>query len=113
MYKVVQQVRDKAEVIEASIDSEWLSIKYRKTLCGCDPLARIYDDQDECVVDYLFYEHKGYGQTVECPDPRDYVDSSDYPFLGELEHICPPHVKCMDERSGQIDEHEEDYVLVS
>ena len=112
MYKLVQQVRNTVSVIEPAIGLTGLSVQYRKTLCGCDPLARVYDSEDRCIVDYLFYEQQSDGSFIECPDPRMYLDSFDSPFVGKIEHVCPAHRQCLRERSGQIDEYEEEYTLL-
>lgn len=109
LFKLVQQVRSTTSVIEEGIELDELSLRYRTTLCGCDPLARLYDDDERCIVDYLFYELRSDGSIVECPDPREYVDSFDSP---SLEHECPAHRQCLVERSGKIDEYEEEYLLL-
>jgi len=111
-FKVVQIVRDTSCIIEEAIELHELSVQYRTTLCGCDPLARVFDTNDECIVDYLFYEKQSDGTFVECPDPRLYVDSFDYPSLTPIEHLCPAHRQCLVERSGHIDEYEEEYSLL-
>jgi len=109
LFKIVQHVRNTASVIEEGIELDELSARYRSTLCGCDPLARVYDDDDRCIVDYLFYELQSDGSFVECPDPRIYVDGFDSP---SLDHVCPAHRQCLVERSGQIDEYEEEFLLL-
>jgi len=108
LYKVVQIVRNTFFVIEECIELERLSEHYRTTLCGCDPLGRI-DGDDECIVEYLFYEVHDDGSLEECPDPRNYVDSVDYP---SVVHACAAHQQHLIERSGQIDEYEEESILI-
>jgi len=111
-FKIVQRVRNTPYVIEEDIELNELSLQYRTTLCGCDPLAIVYDIDDECIVDYLFYERQSDGSFLECPDPRLYLDNFDNPFITPIEHLCPAHRRCLIERSGQIDEYEEGYTLL-
>lgn len=112
-YRVVRNRRGKTTVLEESISAEDMSIKYRKSLCGCDPLENKYDKNDRAIREFTFYENRGFGRYTECGDPRIYMDGDDLPFIGEIQHVCPTHVECMRERSGYIDEYEEDYLLVS
>jgi len=110
LYEVVQLIHNTRSVIAEGLDLEELSHRYRTTLCGCDPLAKVYDDSGECTVDYLFFETDTSGARKECDeDPRLYVGNFDGSFV---DHECPPHRRCLTERSGVIDEYEEEFTLL-
>lgn len=107
LFRVTQQFTASSFELEDKVTAEWLSVQYRTTLCGCDPLARVETPEAGCTVEYLFYEYLTDGTYIECDDPRYYVDSLDFPFLDEIEHLCPADRQCLRERSGQIDEYDE------
>jgi len=109
-FEVVELFRNTRSVIAEGLTLEELSHRYRKTLCGCDPLACVYGDNDERIVEYVFFETDTRGVRKECLiDPRLYVGNFDGP---SIEHECPPHRKCLIERSGVIDEYEEEFTLL-